>query len=219
MPDYIDIHSHRKYNDGCFHILSLDTHEFDRLDSQESSFSLGLHPWFIDQQDCNQALEKIALAIKDDGLMAIGECGLDKLIKTPMNRQLNYFEAQAIMAKKSGKPLIIHCVRAFNELFQVAKKISINSPWIIHGFNAKKNIAAQLLNKGFYLSFGKALLNRNSNAALALQEAPLSQVFLETDDAQVELKLLYSTAAKIKQIDLTAFQNQIQLNFARVFVQ
>ncbi|MGR9114694.1 MAG: TatD family hydrolase, partial [Gammaproteobacteria bacterium] len=117
----IDIHSHHRQSDNCFRIISLDTRTFSPEVRYDHPYSLGLHPWFIEQQDCEEALRKIAAALDDRNMLAVGECGLDKLTTAPMSLQESLFKAQLHLAEQAGKPLLIHCVRAFNELIRIKK--------------------------------------------------------------------------------------------------
>jgi TatD DNase family protein len=82
---------------------------------------------------------------------------------------------------------------------------------VIHGFNKKNALAQELLSHGFFLSFGKAVLNRVS-LQLVIKEVPLEKIFLETDDSDFEIVELYQKVADIKSISVEELQNQIQKN-------
>lgn len=233
----IDIHCHRLIESADGQILSLDTHEFAGSDdaaiflpnrpSEQSPgialpshqyFSLGIHPWFIERQDWQLALQTLAAVCRNSNLLAVGECGLDKCIATPIELQIEVFTRQIELAEHLGKPLIIHCVKAFNELIQLKKSRKAESVWIVHGVNAKPALAAQLIRHGCYLSFGAALLNPGSHAEHALVETPPDRLFLETDTADVPIGAIYATAAKMLGIDVAILRQQIQSNFKRVFL-
>lgn len=218
----IDIHCHQPITADYPYILSLETHETANeilAFPSDCYFSLGIHPWFLERQDIEAAMQKMAAADAYPNLMAIGECGLDKCISTPMALQIEIFNFQVELAELLGKPLIIHCVKAFNELIQIKKTRKPNSPWIIHGFNANAVICKQLLKHDCYLSFGKALLNPHSHASKALVEVPLERLFLETDAAvDVSIGSIYAAAAKIVGLQLETLQQHILSNFKRVFL-
>jgi len=144
---------------------------------------------------------------------------LDKCISTSLELQLEVFTKQALLANKLGKPLIIHCVRAFNELLQRKQSLKPTVPWIIHGFTGKPALAGQLVRHGCFLSFGKALLHKNSGASRSLARVPLERVFLETDAAEdISIGEIYTAAAKILVLPLEELQRQIVANFKRVFI-
>lgn len=214
----IDIHCHTSPAVGMS-IASIDTLDFQIGSKVGGYYSLGLHPWFIARQDIQQGVDKITLALADPNLLAIGECGLDKMIVTPLDEQIDCFQQQIHLAEYAHKPLIIHCVRAFNELMQLKKNSLAGIPWIIHGFNSKPTIAELLLKQGCYLSMGKALLNPQSNAAQTLSKMPLQQLFLETDAVEdISINAIYLAAAKIAGIHIDDLQQQIIRNFQRVFL-
>lgn len=236
----IDIHCHRYANDGHFQILSRDVHELTNhsdgtlpnpltLTGQTSwqaqadlqpfagYFSLGIHPWFIECQTVDTAFQTFARYEHHPKLLAIGECGLDKCIDTAMDKQIDIFTYQIKFAERIGKPLIVHCVRAYAELLQLKKSLAPTHPWIIHGFTGKPALAAQLLKHGCYLSFGKALLPAGSQASLAFKSSPINRLFLETDAADASIDTIYAAAAKIRGVDLANLRHQIHTNFINVF--
>lgn len=99
------------------------------------------------------------------------------------------------------KPLIIHCVRAYEEVLAIKKEWGTQGdviPWIFHGFNKKPAVAQMLLRAGAYLSFGAALLVPGSPAAQSLAICPPGRYFLETDDRNdVSIAAVYAAAAAI----------------------
>lgn len=216
---YIDIHCHKAAGNDKLAIVSIDTLDFDRDALNNGFYTLGIHPWFIARQDWRTALDKIVAVAGDPRLLAIGECGLDKAIATPLALQVEVFESQIELAERLGKPLIVHCVRAFNELMRIKKAGKAIQPWIIHGFSGSPVLAEQLMKLGFYLSLGKALLrDRGNNACRVLAEMPLDRLFLETDAAEdVSIGAIYAEAAKILGLDLITLQRQIVANYNRVF--
>ncbi|WP_020482489.1 TatD family hydrolase [Methylomonas sp. MK1] len=216
---YIDIHCHQTGALQTVEILSITTQDFDVTATHNSFYSLGLHPWHLDEEDAETALGKISAASQDPHLLAIGECGLDKAIATPLAMQIPAFIHQIKLASQLGKPLIIHCVRAFDELIQIKKSTpNTETPWIIHGFNGKPALAEQLLRHGVYLSFGAALLNPRSHAGKALSGTPADHLFLETDAANVSIDAIYAAAAKMLGLDIATLRQQILSNFKRVFL-
>ncbi len=214
----IDIHCHKAKSDYPHEIRSFDTHEFNPVDTQPGFYTLGLHPWFIDRQDCQAALAKITAVLDDPNLLGIGECGLDKAIDTDLTVQMGVFNSQIALAEKFHKPLIIHCVRAFNELTQCKKHCRSAVPWIIHGFTGRPELARQLIRQDFYLSFGQALLHGNANLCKVMSETPLDKLFLETDAAEISIREIYAAAAKILGLELETLQQQLLSNFQRVFL-
>ena len=90
-------------------------------------------------------------------------------------------------------------------------------PVVIHGFNNKKEVARRLLAQGFYLSFGSALCKPGSQAATVLRNMPADRILLETDDAVIPIKDIYSMAADIRKTDANDLILQVRANFKKVF--
>lgn len=139
---------------------------------------------------------------------AIGECGLDKLRGASMDYQICWFKRQIELSEKVQKPLIIHCVKAWDELLLLHKQVNPRMPWIIHGFRGKPQLAKQLISKtNIFLSFG---VNFNTGSLLI---TPLSKLFIETDDIEYDLSALYYSVANERNIPLNELISQIECNF------
>lgn len=182
-----------------------------------NNYSYGLHPWYIDEFTYEDYLRKLAIRADEKRCIAIGECGLDKLSKVSFALQEKAFVEQIRIANHFKKPMIIHCVKAFNELVNCLNLNNNEVPVIIHGFNNNENIAKVLLNHGCYFSFGKALLGYQSNAEKALKNIGRKNFFLETDDADISIKYIYKKAAEILGIDDEILKQQVQSNFESIF--
>ncbi len=220
----VDIHCHEAKPTSEWQIISRDTRQFvstqpeNACNTPNAFFSLGLHPWLIKDQDTDAAYKTLDRYHDHPKLLAIGECGLDKCIETPMDRQCEVFEHQIALAEQWQKPLIIHCVKAFEELIHLKKSAKATRPWIVHGFNQHPELAKQLLQHGCYLSLGRSLLNPENKSAQALKAMPLECLFLETDTANdITIGAIYAAAAKISGLTLDALRRRIFSNFTNVF--
>lgn len=207
---YIDVHTHHSANrEGLLSIRSW--HE--QFDEAQGYCSMGLHPWYLqDLPGQMAALEQYAV---QPHVLAIGECGLDKVCATPWPLQEEAFRLQIALAMRLGKPLIIHCVRAYTEVIAMLRGIKI--PVVIHGFRKRPELAANLLQQGYYLSFGNALTGSESTAAASLAAMPPDRFFLETDDAALPVENIYEAAARIRKTDPDTLILQLQKNFKTVF--
>ncbi|MDE6277815.1 MAG: TatD family hydrolase [Muribaculaceae bacterium] len=139
----------------------------------EGFYSVGVHPW--DTPVDGSALAAVeALAEGDARVVAIGECGLDKLRGAGLPEQEEIFEAQIAIAERLGLPLIIHCVRAQDRLLHLRRKHP-GGRWILHGFRGGAASARQLLDAGIDLSFGDRYNPE------AFEATPAERRFRETD--------------------------------------
>ena len=177
-------------------------------------YSIGIHPWYIGN-DPDTALKELAASAQSSSVLAIGETGLDKISKTDLVLQEKVFRFQLQLAVRLQKPLIIHCVRAWNEITHILDQEKPAIPVIFHGFNKGITLAIQLCTKGYYLSFGKAL--EKDNTRQVLKNIPPHLFFLETDDDKIPIPQVYEWASNALTIDLNALDLQIQKNAAAVF--
>ncbi|MCC6372852.1 MAG: TatD family hydrolase [Bacteroidia bacterium] len=211
---FINTHTHRQIYDAKIELVNYST---QTVEEKPRLYSFGLHPWFIEKDSLHRQLDQVKFNLLDKRCLALGECGLDKLSKVDFELQTEAFIEQIKIANEFKKPLIIHCVKAFNELINCLNDADNQMPVIIHGFNNNENIARVMVNQGFYFSFGKALLGYESNAAKALKNVGRKNFFLETDDADLSIKYVYKKAAELLGVDEEIIIQQLQSNFERVF--
>lgn len=191
---YIDIHTHIQHSaDNVIAIRNLLLSEAEKMIASEAQgfFSAGVHPWDSETVE-NTWIEQLRKVSEDDRIVLIGECGLDKNIEASSEKQTELFSEHIQLSESLKKPLIIHCVGRFNELIELKKKYNPTQQWIIHGFRGKPQLAGQLLNVGFYLSYGEKF-NPDS-----VQATPVERLFLETDEGSQPIDKIYEQIAAIK---------------------
>ena len=203
MIPFINIHTHQ-IDDHQNNISITNWHTTDIVQINKLHFfSAGIHPWFIEEDNLKgqfNALE--AQAIKPN-CKAIGECGLDKLKGPEMSLQISLFEKQIDLAIQLKKPVIVHCVQAFDLLTSIIKKYQNKTIFIVHGFNQNEQTAAQLLKLGANLSFGNALLNvKNERLKNIFAQTSNNQIFIENDDTTIAVEQIYEMASSIKKCDV-----------------
>ncbi len=184
----------------------------DRLDTSIRYFSVGIHPWYIVENKIEKELQLMKETLNHPNCLAIGECGLDKKIDLPLKIQVEVFKKQLKLAEKYKKAVILHVVSAYQEIISLKKEMKISNPLIIHGFNKKKQVAESLWRNGFYLSFGKALVD-NEQVQEAFLNTPENHVFLETDDSEVTIEAVYEKAIALKP----NIEMLIEKNFSKLF--
>ena len=134
-----------------------------------------------------------------------------------MKTQEEILEVQVRLAEELCKPLIIHCVKAYSELIAVRKRTKSSVPWIVHGYNNNERILRQLLDCEFYISVGAALSDSRSNAFQLLRMIPAERLFLENDDKEVEISVIYETASAILGVDVETMKEITGNNYNKVF--
>lgn len=183
--------------------LSMNAADFDAyLASFPANvyFSLGIHPWKAKEIDFSASIqlsaaealpekashslsqnlqESLRHMLQHPRVVLMGEIGLDKVCDAPYDKQLKLFEQQLMLAAELNKPVILHVVKAIDDVLALHKRFSSSIPaWIVHGFRGNAQQAQQYLRHGFHLSFG---LRHNADA---LRICPPDRRFFETDDAE-----------------------------------
>lgn len=211
---FFNLHTHHYTNRPD--VLELVNQYPQEFDASIPLYSVGIHPWYIDEQRLESDLQLIENKLQESNCLALGECGLDKRIEIPLELQQKVFEKQLLLAQKYNKPVVIHCVAAFQEVIAIKKQLKIAVPMIIHGFSKNVQVAKELTDNGFYLSFGKYLL-RNPELKTVFLSVPDDRFFLETDAIDEGIEDVYALAATYKNIETEELQLIIDNNFKQVF--
>ena len=178
--------------------------------------------------------KKLAL---DPKVVAIGECGLDYFrIKNNelgiKDKQKEVFIKQIELAKEVGKPLMIHCREAFQDLIEVLRtQVSLlnTPPGIIHFFSGKKDEAKILLEMGFYFTFGGVITFTHDYDEI-VKIVPLDRILSETDAPYVTpvpyrgkrnepsyVIEVVKKLAEIKEVSLGEITDQVFQNTVKIF--
>lgn len=207
--DFFNIHTHiTKHPES--EILSADVLSFSSIGKNEY-LSVGIHPWYLADNDAENQLESLRKAIGNRQVVALGECGLDKLKGPSMELQTSVFRKEIALAEEHNLPMVIHCVKAYNELVQIKKSTHPQQPWIIHGFRGKEALAKECLQHGFHLSFG-AYFQED-----ALRAVPVEKLFVETDESGMAIEEVYLRIARTRGMELEELTESIKKNVERVF--
>lgn len=215
---YINIHGHRQASNVEEWVLqNLLAKDFPPENMEDAYYSVGFHPYSIGSVNEAETLKKVGLAAKHPRVLAVGECGLDKSIDTNMEDQLRIFKQQVDMAEEADLPVVLHVVRAFNEMLEFMKAQRPVVPMIIHGYQGSVQMTESLLKAGFLISFGESIDRENSKSREALRQVPVESLFLETDEGERDIRELYHMAATIKEISVDQLREHIFDNFKTHF--
>lgn len=182
-------------------------------------YSIGLHPWNLDEAKDRSWLENLRKMAQHPQVLAIGECGLDRSIETPLEQQIEYFKPQIEAAGELQKPVILHAVRTYSDLMLLKRQLRSEVPWILHGYNGNAATSRQLMKQDIYFSIGPALLKNNPKLAESLQVIPLSRLFFETDMAAENIESIYTFAAELLEMNVKELNEQVFDNFQRIFLR
>ena len=189
MSLYIDIHTHHP------------SHE------HTEPTAIGIHPWDAE----TASLEGLDFSRAE----MVGEIGLDFACEVNRERQIAVFEEQLRLAERLQKPVILHCVKAFEPTMLLLEKHRLKAV-IFHGFIGSKEQAKRAVERGYYLSFGERTW-RSKKTIEALQNTPLDRLFIETDEADTTIVKQYLEVIRVKKISLNELQQAIIENYNRIF--
>lgn len=214
---YPNAHTHRIPVTDELAVVNLDRDA--REVPAEGYWSVGIHPWHIQQKTLEEELKRLRHFLSYPNVVAVGECGLDRLAGTSMELQHEAFSRQLALAREFSKPLIIHNVRAGSELLQYRKQHSDGMPWLLHGFTGSTREAELFLHHGCYLGFGKHLFNSRTKAAAVSSMAPVDRILPETDASEISVSAVIEKMATLKEMPIHDMQKQLLENFRRLFFQ
>lgn len=182
MQQILDIHSHREAPATITSLSVTDLlKQFGKPENvilnPDRCYSIGIHPWDTDGPVSDEMFAMMETIAQRPEIVAIGECGIDTLKGGPMFRQINVFKQHILLSEKIRKPLIIHNVKAHDQILALHRDMNPKMSWAVHGFRNKPQIAAMFIDRGIYLSFGPKF---NPDT---LRATPSRLILAETDDA------------------------------------
>jgi TatD DNase family protein len=175
-----DVHTHNALADesAIYNILPQDFSNFKF--KERHYYSAGIHPWYIDQINIAFQLSKLqSILEQQSNILLIGECGLDKIKGPSMAIQEKVFIQHLAFATQFQKPIIIHCVKAFQEILAILKKEKFKLPFIFHGFNKSVALAKHIVAAGGSIALNFRMMDEKKR--VYLDALPKGKVFFEND--------------------------------------
>ena len=174
---YLDVHSHTQHSTSDTLVIR---NQYPLTADTSEPFSVGIHPWFLNDFEAQwNALIPLA---QHFNCWAIGECGLDKNVTSPLPLQQEIFLRHIELAESLELPLIIHCVKAYAEVIQLRKRTRSQQLWILHGFRKNLKVAQELIAHDIAISFGTPLLYSHQLQDV-FKKIPPEYRFFESDDS------------------------------------
>ena len=174
---YLDVHSHTHHSTSDTLVIR---NQYPLTADTSEPFSVGIHPWFLNDFEAQwNALIPLA---QHFNCWAIGECGLDKNVTSPLLLQQEIFLRHIELAESLELPLIIHCVKAYAEVIQLRKRTRSQQLWILHGFRKNLKVAQELITHDIAISFGTPLLYSHQLQEV-FKKIPSEYRFFESDDS------------------------------------
>jgi TatD DNase family protein len=178
----------RACNEGIKHIIipGVNRKNWDLIrticdNNQQIHACYGLHPYLAGKHTDDDIIQ-LRHWLENNDCVAVGECGLDfRNNQADKYLQFKFFNAQLDIAHVLEKPVVIHSVRATEDVIGSIK----HHPGLrgmIHSYSGSYEQALQLIDLGFYISFGGAITYDNARKLRATASSiPLDSILLETD--------------------------------------
>ena len=202
-------------------------------DNCRIAFSYGLHPQSAGHIDVKTNAAFLEQLLQQNKLNAIGEAGFDYF--TPEFRQQaktqeEMFNIQLDLALQYKLPLVIHCRKANEKLFEYAKQLKKLPAVLFHSFMGMPVQAQSLLDKGIngFFSFGKQVMNNNKKVIACVQQLPLEVLLTETDAPwqflkgekathPCDIKKIFEAFCEIRNLEPKQLESVLKDNFIRLF--
>lgn len=144
----------------------------------------GVHPHHADEVD-DQAIAALKRLAVEDGVVAVGECGLDFFRDySPHDAQLAAFEAQLRIAVEAGKPVFLHQRDAHDPFVGLLREyLSDIVGGVAHCFTGNRAELEECLELGLHVGITGWICDERRGDALrdAVRYLPLDRVLVETD--------------------------------------
>jgi TatD DNase family protein len=140
--------------------------------------TVGLHP-----HEARNGLDGIIDLLDKNGVVAVGECGLDyHYDHSPRPAQRDMFSAQIALAHERDLALVIHTREAWDDTFAVLDAEGVPPRTVFHCFTGGVDEARSCLDRGGYLSFsGIVTFGSADDVRAAAAMCPLERLLVETD--------------------------------------
>ncbi|MDD7437231.1 MAG: TatD family hydrolase [Bacteroidales bacterium] len=205
---YIDFHTHwagcEKYLNDDSVIVVQSLHLQEAMHPRANYITIGVHPMLPGASDIVQQYRKTPEKILSEWsdrinnsstpIIAIGECGWDNRSPLSAEAQNQLVDFQVQLALLLRLPMVFHIVGGWHYLLK--KHQEATTPWIVHGFRGKSQLANQLTEAGIFLSLHPLS-----------PEPPNNNYLLETDDSSNHVRDQYQSRGANCEEKFNLFSN------------
>jgi TatD DNase family protein len=144
--------------------------------------AFGIHPWQAHTASPGWQ-SRLADLLEKYPQSSLGECGIDSWITAPaLAIQRPVFVDQLRLARRLGRPITIHCLKAWGALFDAFATAPPPDRFLMHSYGGSIETARRLIPLGAYFSFSGHFLHPRKSAVLdAFRQLPHDRILLETD--------------------------------------
>ncbi len=192
--------------------------------------SAGVHPH--EAEDWSDEIEeRIKTLLLRRKVLAVGEIGLDyyrDLSPRPVQREV--FKKQIGIALYFGKPIVVHCREAMEDVLDIMKREGAREVGgIFHAFPGGLREAEEIMKLGFVLGIGGPVTYKNSRLPETVKRLPSSGFVLETDSPYLppqpyrgkrnepaHVAIVARKVAEIKNVTVADIERATEANYRRV---
>lgn len=199
----------------CFDLdfmVMINIHTHRPKADEKTIVTAGIHPWDAATIGERAMLDMVESAEVAD---AVGETGLDYACEVDREVQESLFRYQLAVAERLRKPVVLHCVKAFEPMMNILQEYELTAV-IFHGFIGSSEQALQAVNMGYYLSFGHRTF-ASPKSIEALRKIPQNRLFVETDDYDISIGDVYERVAELLGVETESLEAVIEKNFETIF--
>lgn len=224
---------HRALDSGVSRMLlpNIDSSTMDAMFRLTDQFSghcfpmMGLHPGSV-REDYMDELAQVEGALNREGIIAIGETGIDLYWdKSFIKEQQQAFATQIKWANELDLPLVIHARDSFTEIFDLLD--SCGGPslrGVFHSFTGGRDELKRALSYDFFIGINGIVTFKNSDLGEVVEKIPMNRLLLETDSPFLapvpfrgkrnESSYLVETAKKVADIHNLSLQELARITSA-----
>lgn len=164
-------------------LVGLDTHSSEKCIEHAKKYGTlcyaGIHPTSRDNDV--EFLEKL---LKNECVIALGECGLDfdRLHLRPRTEQLSVFKKQLDLGADT---YFLHSRSCHRDFMEAISDYSFGG--IVHSFTGELDEAIDYIRKGLYVGINGCSLKTQANMD-AVRDIPLESLLVETDSPYCKIR-------------------------------
>lgn len=218
MAPYVDFHTHLRRGDALeiLNVDALDEAAVRAAMASECPFSLGIHPWHAaaTEEQLSEALARVENGVVNSRFVVVGECGLDFAVEVDREVQRVVFERQVRLARRLSRPIVLHCVRAFEEVMNVLRTERVERA-VFHSFIGSVEQAKRVAREGYVCSFSPRSL-ASPRTCEAIRQIALSALLVERDESAQPIEEIYEQIATLRGCSAEELRTIVFENYKRL---
>lgn len=203
----LDCHTHNPNSLNAIFNLNIGN-----TPDKEGYYSIGVHPWEVDLNQ-NISINDLISVASSEKVVAIGETGIDTIKGGDIEIQKSLFIKHIETSELLKKPIILHVVKAWQQIIEIRRLIKPSQIWIAHGFRGKPQIARELLKHGIYISLGEHF---NTETATII---PDEMLLTESDESNLSIYAIINKIAEARATSPDNLRDIIVQNTNRIFLK